>query len=194
MYTTFNKLASFWSFFFSFCPSYHPQTNGDDQARFIAVLSCEPQRQPSSSSSPTLPSPPRQPPFSSSPTLPPPPRHPSLLLCSPGAEEGVRPHQVPGAFKSKGPGLRHPSEGPHRLGAHDRRALLHRAGLPAPKGHMVSAGRAPFLCRPPGIKSFQFPGGVRLKKKTPALSSSRRAPSFEFNFTCTKRAEFPGSS
>lgn len=93
-----------------------------------------------------------------------PPNSP-LLLDFPGAEEGVRPHQVPGAFKSKGPGLPHPSEGPHRLGAHDRRALLHRAWLPAPKGHMVSTGRAPFLRRPPGIKSFQFPGEVCLKKQ-----------------------------
>lgn len=147
MYTKWKKLASFWSF--SFCPSYHPQTKGDGRACFNPVLSCEPPHQPSL----LLPA---NPPFSSPP--------PSLLLCSPGAEEGVRPHQVPGAFKSKGPGLRHPSEGPHRLGAHDRRALLHRAGLPAPKGHMVSTGRAPFLRRPPGIKSFQFPGGVRLKK------------------------------
>lgn len=111
----------------------------------------------------------------------------SVLPCDPspprlsGAEEGVRTHQVPGASQSKGPGLRHPSEGPHRLGAHDRHALLHRTGLPAPEGHMVSTFYAPFVRRPMrrGIKPFQFPDE---KEKWRALP-------FEFSFTCRKRAE-----
>lgn len=87
------------------------------------------------------------------------------LLGSQGAEEGVCTHQVPRASQSKGPGLCPSSESPHRLGAHDRHALLHRAGLPTPEGHMVRTFHALVLHRPPGIKSFQFPVGVRLKEK-----------------------------
>lgn len=106
-----------------------------------------------------------------------------LPLDSPGPAEGVRPHQVPGAPESKGPRLRHPSEGPHRLGAHDRRALLHRAGLPAPEGHMVSTGPCHVLT---SSARHQLPS---ISWRCPVLRSSRPAPSFEFNFTCSKRAE-----
>lgn len=78
------------------------------------------------------------------------------LCCAPGTEEGIRPHEVLGAPESKSPRLPDPSEGPHRLGAHDGRILLHRPGSPAPEGHVVSAGLARFFCPLPGSSPFNF--------------------------------------
>lgn len=78
------------------------------------------------------------------------------LSCTPGTEEGILPHEVLGASESKSPRLPDPPEGPHRLGAHDSRTLLHRPGPPAPKGHVVSAGLARFFCPLPGSSHFDF--------------------------------------
>lgn len=79
-----------------------------------------------------------------------------LLSSSPGTEEGIRPHEVLGASESKSPRLPNPPEGPHRLGAHDSRTLLHCPGSPAPEGHVVSAGLARFFCPLPGSSHFDF--------------------------------------
>lgn len=60
--------------------------------------------------------------------------HPCL---APGREEGICPHEVPGASESEGPRLFNPFEGSHCLGGHVGQTFLHRPGLSTPKGHMV---------------------------------------------------------